>query len=92
MIEAGYNVFSQIPSLRKNNQKLYVFGHYEYYDSSVHNTTAQWTNKKILAAGINYYPMKQISVKAEYNHRFLKSKYNEEPAINIGIAYEGFFL
>nr|WP_303256556.1 hypothetical protein [uncultured Prevotella sp.] len=92
MIEAGYNVFSQIPSLRKNNQKLYVFGHYEYYDSSVHNTTSKWTNKKILAAGINYYPMKQISVKAEYNHRFLKSKYNDEPAINIGIAYEGFFL
>lgn len=36
--------------------------------------------------------MKQISVKAEYNHRFLRSKYNDEPAINIGIAYEGFFL
>lgn len=92
MVEVGYDIFSQIAKLRQDNQKLYVFGHFEYYDSNVHNTTAQWTNKKILAGGVNYYPLPQICIKAEYNHRFLKSKYNDEPALNIGVAYQGFFL
>lgn len=92
MVEAGYDVFSQISKLRAQNQKMYVFGHYEYYDSSVHNKTAQWTNRKIVAAGINYYPLPQICVKAEYTQRIFKSQYNNEPAVNIGIAYQGFFL
>lgn len=92
MLEAGYNIFSQIEKLRRENQKLYVFGHFEYYDSSIHNTTSQWTNKKILSGGINYNPVPQICIKAEYNHRFFKSQYNNEPAINIGVAYQGFFL
>lgn len=91
-VEAGYDVFSQISKLRRAKQKLYVFGHYEYYDSYVHSGTNGYTNKKIVAAGLNYYPVPQVAVKAEYNHRFLKSRYNDEPAINIGVAYEGFFL
>ena len=44
-----------------------------------------------IAAGINYKPIKEIVVKAEYSHRFLDSQYNNEPSVNIGIAYEGFF-
>lgn len=92
MVEAGYDVFSQIEKMRRDRQKLYVFGHFEYYDSSIGNTTSQWTGKKILAAGINYQPMPQICIKAEYNHRMLKSQYNNEPAINIGVTYQGFFL
>lgn len=92
MVEAGYDVFSQIEKMRRDRQKLYVFGHFEYYDSSIGNTTSQWTGKKILAGGINYQPMPQICIKAEYNHRMLKSQYNNEPAINIGVTYQGFFL
>ena len=82
----------RFPSCVKTTRKLYVFGHFEYYDSSVHNTTAKWTNHKIVAAGINYFPLPQICVKAEYNQRIFHSKYNNEPAVNIGIAYQGFFL
>ncbi len=92
MIEAGYDVFSLIDKLHAKNQKLYVFGHFEYYDSSINNATAKWTERKIVAAGINYFPIPQICVKAEYNNRILKSGYNNEPAINIGVAYQGFFL
>ena len=29
--------------------------------------------------------------KAEYSHRFLKSQFNNEPSVSIGIAYQGFF-
>lgn len=94
-IEAGYNVFSQIEKLRQDNQKLYLFGRYEHYNpyaSKTKNTSYNYTNVKRMAVGINYYPVKQIVVKAEYSHRFLKSQYNNEPAINIGVAYEGWFL
>ena len=38
------------------------------------------------------YPIKQIAIKADYSYRFLKSQYNNEPSLNIGIAYEAFFL
>ena len=91
-VEAGYDVFSQFNKLRRTGQKLYVFGHYEYYDSYVNSMTNKYTQKNIVAAGVNYYPIPQVAVKAEYNHRFLKSQYNDEPALNIGVAYEGFFL
>ena len=88
-IEAGYNIF------RQSNQKMYLFGRYEHYNpyaSKTKNTSYDYTNVQRMAVGINYYPVKQIVVKAEYSHRFLKSQYNNEPAINIGVAYEGWFL
>lgn len=90
-IEAGYDVFSQIPSLRAKGQKFYVFGHFEYYDSYLGAKTKKYTQKYIYAGGINYYPIPQIGIKAEYNYRDLKSQYNDEPSVNIGVVYEGFF-
>lgn len=90
-IEIGYDIFSQIAKLRADKQKLYIFGHYEHYDSYIHSLTT-WTKKDIFAAGINYYPVPQICIKGEYNYRKFDSKYNNEPAINIGVAYQGQFL
>jgi hypothetical protein len=93
-VEAGYDVFSQIQALKEKQKKLYVFGRYEQYDpyaSATKGTTYDYTAVKRVAAGINYYPVKQVVVKAEYSHRFLKSLYNDEPSVNIGVAYEGFF-
>ena len=94
-IEAGYNVFSQIEKLRQHDQKLYVFGRYDYYNSyipSKEQAKYEYTKKNVMSFGVNYYPLKQIAVKAEYSKRFLKSQYNNEPSVSIGIAYEGFFL
>ena len=93
-LEAGYDVFSQIRSLRQQQKKLYVFGRYEQYNpyaSATKGTTYDYTAVKRMAAGVNYYPLKQVVIKAEYSHRFLKSLYNDEPSVNIGVAYEGFF-
>lgn len=96
-IEAGYDIFSQIEKLRKDEQKLYVFGRYEYYDSYIKEATQSpatndYTKRNRVAFGINYYPIKQIAIKADYSNRIFKSSINNEPSINIGIAYEGFFL
>ena len=109
-IEAGYNFFSLSPKLRLSNQKFFLFGRYEYYDS-MFGTPARvqhykWCGRQRIAAGINYYPMKSIVIKAEYSIGLLNSNsynytdtngiprighYNNEPAISLGIAYSGMF-
>ena len=64
---------------------------YNPYASNTNNTPYDYTAVKRMAVGVNYYPLPQVVVKAEYSQRFLKKLYNDEPALNIGIAYEGFF-
>ena len=94
-IEAGYDIFSQIMQLRRDEQKLYVFGRYEYYDSYIPASNKEmfdYTNVHRMAFGVNYYPIPQIAIKADYSLRKLKTPYNNEPSLNIGVAYEGFFL
>ena len=109
-IEAGYDIFSmfngqwsarpkaacyQRDARMVNDQKLYVFGRYEYYDSYIPASNKEmfdYTNVHRIAFGVNYYPIPQIAIKADYSLRKLKSPYNNEPSLNIGVAYEGFFL
>ena len=92
-IEAGYDIFS-LCNLKDKEQKLYVFGRYEYYNPYIAESsqgTYNFTEKHRIAAGINWMPLPQIAVKAEYSHRFLKEGYNDEPSVSIGVAYMGFF-
>ena len=94
-IEAGYDVFSQIQKLRADKQKLYVFGRFEKYNSYIPSSEQQkyeFTDKTRFVGGLNYYPVPQIALKAEYSFRKLKSQYNDEPSVNIGVAYQGFFM
>lgn len=106
--ETGYDLFSQIGCLKKKNQRLYVFGRYEYYDSMYKTAKSvlkqNWCGRQRIAAGINYYPIKNIVIKAEYSIGLLstyeyettggeiqKGNFNNEPAFSIGIAYSGLF-
>ena len=94
-IEAGYDLFSQISKMRKAEQQLYLFGRYEQYNpyaSKTKGISYDYTAVKRMAVGLNYHPVPEIVIKGEYSHRFLKEAFNDEPAINIGVAYEGFFL
>jgi hypothetical protein len=94
-VEAGYDIFSIINRTSLGNNKLYVFGRYDYYDS-MYKTSGSvidnecWGRQRI-AGGINYKPLKDIVIKAEYSHRIFKSQYNNENTLSIGIAYAGFF-
>lgn len=93
-IEAGYNIFSQIESLR-NKQKLYIFGRYEDYNSYASGASKpayEYDHVKRMGVGVNYSPIKQVIIKGEYSHRFLNSQYNNEPSISLGITYNGWFL
>jgi hypothetical protein len=94
-IEAGYDLFSFISSTKSKGEKLFLFGRYEYYDS-MFNTEGSvienecWGRQRV-AGGINYKPMKELVIKAEFSHRIFKSVYNNENTLSIGIAYSGLF-
>ena len=91
--EAGYDIFPWF-NLNDKEQKLFVFGRYEYYNSYIPEQgeePAEWTAVNRIALGLNYFPLPQIAVKAEYSHRFLKAGYNPEPSISIGVCYMAYF-
>ena len=89
--EAGYDILGLTDKIQ---DKLYLFGRYEYYDSYIPASDQQdytFTDVHRIAAGINWLPIPQIAVKAEFSERFRKDNYNNEPSVSIGIAYMGFF-
>ncbi|MCM1319106.1 MAG: hypothetical protein NC217_01840 [Muribaculaceae bacterium] len=93
-VEVGYDIFHLIPKMRADNQKFYLFGRYDYYDSMAKMESSQpleWCGRHKISAGVNWYPIPQVVVKGDYTYGILKSQYNNEPAINLGIAYVGWF-
>ena len=93
-IEAGYDLFSQIRKLR-GVQNLYLFGHYGFYDTmwktEQNIPDLRYYNRRILSCGINYRPIPQITIKAEYSNRLLHAPYNNEQTFSLGITYTGLF-
>jgi hypothetical protein len=107
-IEAGYNVFSQIPKLK--DEKFYAFGRFEHYNTMASGTYApqyKYTKKYRCVFGLNYSPVKQITIKGEYSYRFFEKPnnngldsdsplyiqpYNNEPSVSLGVTYCGWFL
>ena len=109
-VEAGYNIFSQIAKLKEKNEKLYVFGRFEHYNtmaSGSYESMYKYTKKFRWALGVNYSPIKQITIKGEYSYRFFekpnnnglapdsplyRQPYNNEPSLSLGVTYTGWFL
>lgn len=92
--EMGYNIFGLSNRQTENGRKLFIFGRYEYYNpmyKSKQKAAYEWCEKKRIACGINYYPLNEIVIKAEYSQRMLNKGFNDEPSISIGIAYSGWF-
>lgn len=94
-LEVGYDIFSQIDKLAKTKQKLYLFGRYEYYDSMYKTVKevvdTEWCERQKIVGGLNYYPISQVVIKAEYSAGILKRQYNNENSFSIGVAYAGLF-
>ena len=91
-LEAGYDILNLIR--RGGDDKVFLFGRYDCYDSYIPAAGQQeytYTLRHIATVGVNWMPLPQIAVKAQYSHRFLRSQYNDEPSVSIGIAYMGFF-
>jgi len=91
--EAGVDLLA-FCSRPVGGKRLILFGRYDHYDSFVPAggwTDIGWTEKQVVAAGINYYPLPQIAVKAEAGIRLLQQQYNNEPYVAVGITWCGFF-
>ncbi|MDR1764263.1 MAG: hypothetical protein LBR64_10020 [Dysgonamonadaceae bacterium] len=87
-VEAGYDLLGKA-------QKLYLFGRYEYYDSMYKTPSSisdlAWCGRQRAVVGLNWYPMPEIVVKAEYSAGLLENPYKNENSVSLGIAYAGFF-
>ena len=106
-LEAGYNVLALMHGA---TQKLYVFGHFEHYNTMASGTYAsmyKYTKRYRCAFGLNYSPVKQVTIKGEYSYRFFekpdnngldadsplyKQPYNNEPSVSLGVTYCGWFF
>lgn len=92
-LEAGLNLLawsSNVPAGRK----LFLFARYDHYDSFIPAeglADVQWCERQVLSAGINYYPLPQIAIKAEGGVRLLAEQYNNEPFLALGVTWTGFF-
>lgn len=93
--EVGYDIFSQINRMKKDEQKFYVFGRYEYFDSMYKTvkdvSESDWCGRQRIVGGVNYFPIKQVVIKAEYSAGILRKQYNNENSFSIGVAYAGMF-
>ena len=107
-IEAGYNIFSQIPRLK--DEKLFLFGRFEHYNTmatGTYKSMYKYTKKYRGVIGLNYSPVKQVTIKGEYSYRFFEKPnnnglasdsplytqpYNNEPSLSLGVTYCGWFL
>ena len=105
-VEIGYDFLSLSNNAKVNRHKLYLFGRYDYYDSMFRYDNKptdmySWCGRHRAAVGINYFPIKQVGVKAEFSYGILKQGtradgtrgkiYNDEPQIAVGVVYAGFF-
>ncbi len=114
-IEAGYDVLAGIALMKsekrkENSDKLFVFGRFEHYNtmaSGTYESMYKYTKKYRTVVGVNYQPVKQVTIKGEYSYRFFekpnnngltsdsplyKQPYNNEPSISLGVTYTGWFL
>ena len=93
--EAGYNFFGLSSNPKIRAQQLWIFARYEYFDSMFKTRGSiqdyKWTARHQIAAGVNYYPIRDVTVKADFHIGILDKRYNNEPAISIGVAYSGLF-
>ena len=106
-LEAGYNVLALMHGA---TQKMYVFGHFEHYNTMASGTYAsmyKYTKRYRCAFGLNYLPVRQVTIKGEYSYRFFekpdnngldadsplyKQPYNNEPSVSLGVTYCGRFF
>ncbi|MCR4816004.1 MAG: hypothetical protein K5842_02320 [Bacteroidales bacterium] len=92
--EVGVDLFAIFGKKTLDTKHLYLFCRYDHYDSFVPAdgwADVEWANRQVVSAGVNYYPLPEIAIKAEGGIRILASQYNNEPYFAIGITWAGFF-
>ncbi|NPD92656.1 hypothetical protein [Xylanibacter muris] len=100
-VEAGYDMFSVINSMKDRGCKFFVFGRYDNYDSFASGTLFSenvetgisgmfsGNRHELLSFGINYHPTNTLALKAEMTKRLKNTHYADESFVCVGFAYEG---
>lgn len=91
--EGGYDLFSRT-ALAEKDQKFYVFGRYAYWQAGEESDSFlgyDWRERQTVGVGVNYKPIPQVVIKAEYSHSFLQGG-GRIPMLSIGAAYSGHFF
>lgn len=88
----GYDVLSLIGN---GEQRLLPFVRYDYYDSMANTEDGILDDaryeRNVYTAGINYFPIPKLVIKAEYGMRTFTSDYNTENTFSLGIMFAGLF-
>lgn len=82
---------------------IYPFVRYEYFNPQYRVATGYTADNRLevskWTAGINWYALPNLVVKADYSHRavgtqgvFGSGRFNSESDVSIGIAYVGWFI
>lgn len=94
-VQLGYDIFHYIPKLHERQMQLIPFCVYEYYNpvygKGINSVNYEYMDRHRVACGVNFYPIKEVVIKAEYSKRFLKGIYNNEPSFSLSVAYSGWF-
>ncbi len=91
--EAGYNVLSFF----NTREKLFPFVRYEYYNSMEKVEKGVLANARdkcdVLTVGINYFPLPNLVLKADYAHRRIdRGNYNNENTFGLSAGYVVWFF
>ena len=92
--DVSHEVGLNLMAWSRTEQKLYLFGRYDQYDSYVPAegfANIEWTARQVMTIGINYCPLPEIAIKAEWGMRRFSRQYNPEPWVAVGITWAGFF-
>lgn len=90
--ELGYNIFSFSSSLKG---KLIPFVRYDYYNSMEEedNTSDKRYQRDIITCGLNYFPISNVVIKADYSTRKVGGgDYNTENTFALSIGFSGIFM
>jgi len=89
-VEAGYDFLSFVKKPIK--QELYAFTRLEWYDSMLKTQGNIFNNpryeRQVYTVGLNYFPIRQIVLKASYAWRLLGSDQKEDTfAMGVGFSF-----
>ena len=84
--ELGYNVFLG----KEHNQRLIPFIRYDFYNTTISedDLAIEKRNTHRISAGINYQPISQVFIKAEYA-RYQRMSIGGENILMLGVAVSG---
>ncbi|MCG9127062.1 autotransporter outer membrane beta-barrel domain-containing protein [Candidatus Poribacteria bacterium] len=92
-IEAGYDVLSLLMKIKEINQKLDIFGRYDYYDTMASVEGIIFDNPRwertTWTIGLNYHVHPQLVFKSHYSLRKLATKEkNKEDTFSLGVGFQ----